>query len=161
MRHEGIDQLAALIHHAYLFWDSGSRVVSIDAEELGGLLGDGADPAAEATAEPFPARYVQVPERRVWARPVEGEPFEPLDGCFLDPAPDGGLRVLAVFGLRPERAGFTVVEAQDRMLARVVAPVVSRHVAARLAAAGVRLLPGTTLARLEGAGGGRPRRDQP
>ncbi len=47
----------------------------------------------------------------------------------------------------------TVVEAQDRILARVVAPVVSRHVAARLAGSGIRLLTGTTLARLEGAGG--------
>ena len=119
---EGIDQLAALIHHAYLFWDSGCRVVAIGAEELGRLLADGADPAAGAKAEPSSARYVQVPERRVWARPVEGEPFEPLDGCFLDPAPDGGLRVLAVFGLRPERAGFTVVEAQGARLAGLVRP---------------------------------------
>lgn len=119
---EGIDQLAALIHHAYLFWDSGSRVVAIGAEELGRLLADGAEPAAGAKAEPSSARYVQVPERRVWARPVEGEPFEPLDGCFLDPAPDGRLRVLAVFGLRPERAGFTVVEAQGARLAGLVRP---------------------------------------
>jgi hypothetical protein len=119
---EGIDQLAALIHHAYLFWESGSPVVVIGAEELGRLLTDGAGPARAAEAKPLLARYVQVPERRVWARPVEGEPFEPLDGCFLDPAPDGRLRVLAVFGLRPERAGFTVVEAQGARPVGLVRP---------------------------------------
>ncbi len=119
---EGIDQLAALIHHAYLFWESGSPVVVVGAEELGRLLTDGVGPARAAEAKPSLARYVQVPERRVWARPVEGEPFEPLDGCFLDPAPDGRLRVLAVFGLRPERAGFTVVEAQGSRPVGLVRP---------------------------------------
>jgi hypothetical protein len=119
---EGIDQLAALIHHAYLFWESGLRAVALGAEELGRLLADGPEPTGEPEAGPSPARYVQVPERRVWARPVEGEPFEPLDGCFLDPAPDGRLRVLAVFGLRPERAGFTVVEAQGNRPPGLVRP---------------------------------------
>ncbi len=118
---EGIDQLAALIHHAYLLWDSGAGVVALGAEELGRLLA-GTGPARAAEAGPPFARYVQVPERRVWARPVEGEPFEPLDGCFLDPAPDGRLRVLAVFGLRPERAGFTVVEAQGARPGSLVRP---------------------------------------
>jgi len=44
----------------------------------------------------------------------------------------------------------TVVEAQERILARVVDDAVSRHVAMRIAGSGVRLLTGTTLARLEG-----------
>ncbi len=107
---EGIDQLAALVHHAYLFWSAGCPVVA--APDLVGLLDPALGPAQEAEAEPPAGQYVQVPERRLWARPVEGEPFEPLDGCFLAPAPDGRLRVLGVFGLRPDRAGFTVVEAQ-------------------------------------------------
>ena len=108
---EGIDQLAAFVHHAYLFWTAGSPVASLDPDDLVRLLGTPAD-AGPVEAEPPAAQYVQVPERRLWARPVEGEQFEPLDGCSLAPGPDGRLRVLGVFGLRPERVGFTVVEAQ-------------------------------------------------
>lgn len=119
---EGIDQLAALIHHAYLFWDSGSRVVAIGVEELNRMLANESGPVAGTTAECSSPRYVQVPERRVWAQPVEGEAFEPLDGCFIDPAAEGGLRVLAVFGLRPGRPGFTVVEAAGPRPAELVRP---------------------------------------
>jgi 3-phenylpropionate/trans-cinnamate dioxygenase ferredoxin reductase component len=47
----------------------------------------------------------------------------------------------------------TVVEAQDRILGRAVAPAIAAHAAARLAASGVRLLTRTTVERLEGDGG--------
>ncbi len=114
---EGIDQLAALVHHAYLFWSAGAPVAVADPEDLTRLLGHPPEPAQQAEAEPPAGQYVQVPERRLWARPVEGEPFEPLDGCFLAPAADRQLRVLGVFGLRPDRAGFTVVEARGPRLA--------------------------------------------
>jgi hypothetical protein len=108
---EGIDQLAALLHHAYLFWDAGCPLILVGADGLGRLLADSAGPDVPPEAEPRRAKYVQVPERKLWARTVEGEPFEPLDGCFLDLDPAGRLRALGVFGLRPDRAGFTVVEA--------------------------------------------------
>jgi hypothetical protein len=36
---------------------------------------------------------------------------EPLDGCFVHSTSGGALRVLGIFGLRPERLGFTAVEA--------------------------------------------------
>lgn len=119
---KGIDQLAALVHHAYLFWSAGSPVAFASPEDLTRLLGDRPQPAEQAEAEPPAGQYVQVPERRLWARPVDGEPFEPLDGCFLAPARDGQLRVLGVFGLRPDRAGFTVVEASGPRLAGLARP---------------------------------------
>ncbi len=106
---EGIDQLAALLHHAYLYWDAGEPVRTLTAEELGDLL----DHAPRAPSPDVPAAaYVQLPERRVWARPVEDAAFEPLDGWFAHLAPGNQeLRTLAVFGLHPDRMGFTVVEA--------------------------------------------------
>src|SRR4051812_43978567 len=106
---EGIDQLAALVHHSYLFWAAGRPTAELPAEHLGDLL---ATPPPDYTAsEEPPAYYVQLPERRIWAETVTGAPPEPLDGCFVHPSPDEGLlRVLGVFGLQPERAGFTVVE---------------------------------------------------
>ncbi len=47
----------------------------------------------------------------------------------------------------------TVVEAQERMLGRAVAPAISAHVATRLAAGGIRLLMQTTVDRVEGVDG--------
>src|SRR4051812_44776826 len=61
---EGIDQLAALVQHAYLFWDAGRPTVELPTEHLGDLL---ATPAPEpGTSEEPPAYYVQLPERRIW-----------------------------------------------------------------------------------------------
>jgi hypothetical protein len=133
---EGIDQLAAFVHHAYLFWRAGEHVRDIRAEGLQILLStselDDSSPAP-------PAYYVQFPEHRVWAEVLPGQPPEPLDGCFVHPSADS-LRVLAVFGVHPERQGFSVVEAsgpRPAMLARndgrpLFAPVLTGGAAAGL-----------------------------
>ena len=106
---EAIDQLAALVHHSFLFWAAGCLVVELPTEHLGDFLGT-SPPDAEQPQEP-PAYYVQLPERRIWAQAVTGVPPEPLDGCFVHASPEGtSLRVLGVLGLHRERAGFTVVE---------------------------------------------------
>jgi hypothetical protein len=107
---EGIDQLAALIHHAYLYWDGGAHDVEVSAERLPEWLAG--DPTAPSNEPPEPpAYYARVPQRRIWAQVIPGEPHEPLDGCFVHPLPDSaGLRVLGVFGIHPERQGFSVVE---------------------------------------------------
>jgi hypothetical protein len=53
-----------------------------------------------------------MPQHRVWAEVIPGHPPEPLDGCFVHSTLDGAaLRVLGVFGIHPERDGFSVVEA--------------------------------------------------
>jgi len=103
---EGIDQLAALLHHAYLFWEAGLPPVAVGEEALAGLL-DGSPPASPDAPRSV---YVELPERRVWAVVMEGEPPEPLEGCFVHTASADEVRVLGVFGLRPERMGFSVVE---------------------------------------------------
>jgi hypothetical protein len=105
---EGIDQLAALLHHSYLFWEAEEPVMAISAASLAALL-------KSAPAEiglPGPAYYAAMPEHRIWAQVIPEHPPEPLDGCFVDSAPFGSaLRVLAVFGIHAEREGFSVVEA--------------------------------------------------
>lgn len=104
----GIDQLAALVHHAYLFWAAGGVTVELTQERLPDLL---ASPPTDEAAETPPAYYAQVPERKVWAEVISGEASEPLDGCFVHSSTDtGSLRVLGIFGLHPEREGFSVVE---------------------------------------------------
>ena len=105
---EAIDQLVALVHHAYLFWASGMRVVELDAGSLERLVDGGSASVAGASTG---AVYAQLPELRVWAQVIEGERHEPMDGCFVHETPAAELRVLGVFGIHPGRDGFSVVEA--------------------------------------------------
>ena len=107
---EGIDQLAALVHHGYLHWEAEERVIELTAESLTALLHNPS--RGEDLAGPPPAYYAQLPQHRMWAEVIPEYPPEPLDGCFVHSTPDGlALRVLGVFGIHPEREGFSVVEA--------------------------------------------------
>ncbi|MGH7419720.1 MAG: hypothetical protein ACREKB_18260, partial [Candidatus Rokuibacteriota bacterium] len=106
---EAIDQMVALVHHAYLAWAAGAVTIPVGretAEELLGQAPEGAD------WKDVPAYYAQFPERMIWAAVIEKEAPEPLDGIFVSRIPGGDdLRVLGIFGLRPDRAGFSAVEA--------------------------------------------------
>ncbi|MEP9387018.1 FAD-dependent oxidoreductase [Mesorhizobium sp. KR9-304] len=83
--------------------------------------------------------------RAIRALAGEVEDIVILGGGFI------GLEIAATLSAGGRRV--TVVEAQQRLLARAVAPVVSAHVAARLAASGVRLLLNTVVNRIEGDDG--------
>lgn len=113
---DGMDQLVALVHHAYLFWSAGRSVRSLDRAGLDLLLE--AD-LPEGLGDDTPAWYLQLPERRMWAQAIEDAAHEPLDGVFVHHAPDGSLRVLATLGIHEDREGFTVVEAVG---SRIAAP---------------------------------------
>ena len=106
---EAMDQMVALVHHAYLTWAAGGLTIPIGRETAEELLGtrsqEGADPG---NVSPY---YAQFPERMVWARVIEDEAPEPLDGVFVSRNQDALLRVLGIFGLRPDRPGFSAVEA--------------------------------------------------
>ena len=62
-----------------------------------------------------------------------------------------GLEIAAT--LRAGGIKVTVVEAQDRLLARAVAPAVAEHVRQRLVTSGVRVALSTTIGRIEAEGG--------
>lgn len=113
-----MDQMVALVHHAYLTWAAGSVTVSVRRETAEELL---SQPAADA-ADPkdLPAYYAQFPERMIWASVIENEVPEPLDGVFVSRVPGGDLRVLGIFGLRPDRAGFSAVEASGARVEELV-----------------------------------------
>lgn len=105
---EGIDQLAALVHHGYLYWSAGRIRAELTPERLFQLV---SHPALSTDDETdHPPHYVQVPERRIWAQVVSGQSHEPLDGFFQHSVEPGVRRVLGVFGVHPERLGFSVVE---------------------------------------------------
>jgi hypothetical protein len=107
---EGIDQLAALVHHAYLFWAAGVPAFEVSREQLNGLLTTRGEIGDEADQPP--AYYVSLPPQRIWAEVIPERPPEPLDGFFVHASGGGAARrVLGVFGIHPEREGFSVVEA--------------------------------------------------
>jgi hypothetical protein len=104
---EGIDQLAALLHHAYLYWDAGEPTFEVPVQ----LLAATPDEPDEHGGDAPVSYYAVMPEHRIWAEVIPGLASEPLDGCFVHSAPDSRLRVLGVFGIHREREGFSVVEA--------------------------------------------------
>jgi len=107
---EGMDQLVALVHHAFLLWDAGVLTLPLSAERLTALLdAPAADAPSPSSDKPPRAYYAQLQDRQVWARVVDDLPAEPMDGCFVHSA-GSELRVLGIFGIRPEREGFSAVE---------------------------------------------------
>jgi hypothetical protein len=111
----GADALEAhvlLLHHAYLFWAADQRVYPISDEALRRVVGE----PRITTQLPHTALYLQLPELRVWGAPSEDSPPEPLDGMFVSEAGagDGGIEVLAIFGMRPDRPGFSAVGLEGR-----------------------------------------------
>jgi hypothetical protein len=106
---EGMDQLVALVHHAYLLWDAGTLVLSLSGERLADML-EGPSGASADPHEPPKAYYAQFQhQRQVWAQVIDDGAAEPMDGCFVHTSGDD-LRVLGIFGLRPDRDGFSAVE---------------------------------------------------
>mgnify|MGYP003374478867 CR=1 FL=1 len=105
---EAVAEHVALLHHAYLYWASGGWLLGLSRERAQALLTTGLPLPPGDTAPPA-TYYVQFPERVVWAALAPDEPHQPLDGLFVRPWPGGGLFALAVFGLHPGQAGFSVV----------------------------------------------------
>ena len=115
-----MDQLVALVHHAYLFWAGGQR----GAVHRSG----GARPACSRRTLPTDlARSTHSPgtcsspNAGCGRRPWRTRPHEPLDGIFVHHSASGALRVLGVLGVHADRDGFTVVEADRAARARGLA----------------------------------------
>jgi hypothetical protein len=101
------EAMAALVHHGYLFWGAGERVLSVSPDQLARALEpSGVRPRPDPAGRP--PCYVQLPSFAVWGI-LEGGAPEPLDGWFAARA-DSTLLALAVFGVRSGREGFTTLE---------------------------------------------------
>ena len=110
---EAVDQHVALLHNAYLFWDGGSRLLHLSLEQTERVLANGLTQVATGRG----TRYIQFPERTIWAQVNEGQPHEPLDGVFVTPGNPDDFRVLGIFGMHPDRVGFSVAEVRGGRLA--------------------------------------------
>ena len=116
---EAVDQHVALLHNAYLYWDRGQRTVRLSREATESILAGRPKNGAALDARTL---YVQFPERTIWAQINEGAPHEPLDGVFVTPRPSGEFQVLGVFGIHPDRVGFSVAEVGGKPLAETSRP---------------------------------------
>jgi hypothetical protein len=110
----GADALEAhvlLLHHAYLYWAAQQPVYQITDASLRRAVAE----TRITTTLPRDALYLQLPELRVWGSPNEDAPPEPLDGMFVSrTAAPGAVAVLAIFGMRPDRPGFSAVGLEGR-----------------------------------------------
>jgi 3-phenylpropionate/trans-cinnamate dioxygenase ferredoxin reductase subunit len=114
---------------AILATGSRPRVLRLGGGELGGVL------SLRSVAD---ARSIRDLSAQV-------EDVVILGGGFI------GLEIAATLFAGGRRV--TVIEAQDRLLGRAVAPAISSHVRQRLEASGIRVLTQTTVERLEGSSG--------
>ena len=110
----GADALEAhvlLLHHVYLYWAAQQPVYPITEQDLSRAI----EETRVSTALPHDAIYLQLPDLRVWGSPNEDAPPEPLDGMFVSKATTpGAVSVLAIFGMRPDRPGFSAVGLEGR-----------------------------------------------
>jgi hypothetical protein len=108
---EALETHVLLLHTAFLHWSSGGVVYRIGEQALQRAIA-----ATQLTSEPpQPALYLQLPELRVWGSPTPDTAPEPLDGMFVSRAEGPGtVAVLAVFGMRPDRPGFSAVGIEGR-----------------------------------------------
>jgi hypothetical protein len=102
---ESLQEFIAVLQHSHLFWCEGKQII------VGGTSLPTNTPSAHAPTRP--CAYVQLPDHLYWGQLEPDAPHEPLDGCFVHPFGDG-LRVLGVFGLHPQRPGFSVAEFSGR-----------------------------------------------
>ncbi len=105
----GPDALEAhmlMLHHAYRHWAGGSWVYRISD----GVLERAAIGKSLTSHLPRQSLYLQLPELKVWGTPTPGGAPEPLDGVFVSETVESGrVAVLAVFGMREGRPGFSAV----------------------------------------------------
>jgi hypothetical protein len=108
---DALETHVLLLHTAFLHWASEGPVYRIGEAALRRATTG----KQITTALPHPALYLQLPELRVWGAPNAEMPPEPLDGLFVNAGQQpGAIGMLAVFGLRPDRPGFSAVGLEGR-----------------------------------------------
>lgn len=117
---DGVEDLVALVHAAYLFWRDGEQTVALTASVTRRLCAP-APPVVRASLAPTTTQYVQIAPSLVWGQLVGDGPFEPLDGWFIGPG-TAGFRLVACFGVHPQRPGVSVVTTGGPLLAAIERP---------------------------------------
>jgi hypothetical protein len=114
---DALEQYRALLYHAFCFWRYGKRLYLLDPPLARFLVES--EPGTERweLTLPHPAFYLQLPTNLFWGSISPDVTPEPVDGFFIsssaadDPLGVSFQRVaiLAVMGVRRNRAGFSVI----------------------------------------------------
>jgi hypothetical protein len=118
---DAVNDFVALVHATYLFWRDGERTVTCDEPATRRLCRPEPATSGRTTLAANVTEYIQIAPRLIWGQLADAEPFEPLDGWFAIPD-QGGLRVVACFGVHEQRPGVSVVAVEGRRPARVERP---------------------------------------
>jgi hypothetical protein len=111
-----VQQVTALLFHAFRYWLHGRRTWEFTEPAARALLDDAGPTDDEPVRPPAPAGYVQLPRNLLWARVAAEAAPEPVDGFFWSaPAADEGagssrLDLLLALGVRRGRPGISVVD---------------------------------------------------
>lgn len=114
---EAMDQYRALLFQAYNFRRAGKKLYSLAPSFARYLVEAAPSLTGWEFRTPHPSVYLQLPRHLFWSRVTPGATPEPVDGLFAsavtaeDPLGPAyrRLEVLMVLGMRPDRAGFSVV----------------------------------------------------
>ena len=114
---EALEQHEALLYHAYNFWRYGKRVYLLEAPVARYLVEAAPSPGEWELVLPHPSVYLQLPPNLFWASVSPESTPEPVDGFFVTSAegddplgePYREVQVMAVLGIRRDRAGFSVI----------------------------------------------------
>jgi len=101
-----IHRFGALLYHAVHFQQAG-RPLYLMSTHVARYLVEGSP--GGRPEPPTPAGYLQLPQHLFWAEPEPGRGAESVDGLHWTVTPSGLLHVLLVTGLRPDRAGASVI----------------------------------------------------
>lgn len=114
---EALEQYRALLFQAYNFWCYGKRVYLVE-QGVARFLVEAAPALRDWELEmAYPAIYLQLPANLFWGSISPESVPEPVDGFFVTCSrgedaleqPFLRLEVLAVLGIRRDRAGFSIV----------------------------------------------------
>lgn len=114
-RDDALKQYGRLLYHAFHYWQAQKPTRRVDEDGVRWLLDEVTSVGDWTLTPPAGSGYLQLPRNLIWAEPAPGLTPEPADGFFWHfTEPDGmapHLHVLLVLGVRPDRAGFSVVPA--------------------------------------------------
>ncbi len=111
---EVVSQLGALLYHAFHFARTDKLVIELSEADARALTQ--AKPGSDAHyTPPSVAGYVQLPRNLFWSRIDPAAPAESIDGFFwvwreIQSPQLARLQLLLVLGLRPDRAGLSLID---------------------------------------------------
>lgn len=126
---EAMDQYRLLLYHAFNFWRFGKRLYVVEPAVARFLVEAAPDLEGWELSVPHSSLYVQLPPNLFWGSIATDIPPEPVDGFFVSCHREHDaqgeefevLEVVMVLGVRPDRAGFSLVSFDAELVPGIAA----------------------------------------